>query len=117
MIQRERLLVEARDKMTKGRKAAHDLLYTLQISDRAHFRDYGDFFWVGLDAMLGNDEPQEHASRNAKDTLLGVELDIFCLEAFERDTEVINQIVDLFGFDYDVINVGFYGWPMCSPKT
>jgi hypothetical protein len=50
-------------------------------------------------------------------TLLGVELDVFRLEAFERDTMVINQIVDLFGFDYDVVNVGFYGWPDVFPEN
>jgi hypothetical protein len=69
------------------------------------------FFWVVFDASLGNDEPQEHALRDAKDTLLEVELDVFCFEAFERDTEVIDQIIDLFGFDYNVVDVGFYGWP------
>jgi hypothetical protein len=41
----------------------------------------------------------------------------FCLEAFERDTEVINQIIDPFGFDYDVVNVGFYGWPVVFPEN
>jgi hypothetical protein len=57
MIQRERFLAEARDEATKGRKAACDLLYAFQISDGAHFGDRRDFFWVGLDATLRNDEP------------------------------------------------------------
>jgi hypothetical protein len=116
MIQRECFLVEARDEATKGRKAASDLLYALQISDGAHFGDHGDFFRVGLDATLKNDEPQEHASRNAEDTLFGVELDVFLLEAFERDAEVVNQIVDLLGFDYYVINVGLDCWPDVCPR-
>jgi hypothetical protein len=54
--------------------------------------------------------------RNAEDTLLGIELDAFCLEAFERDIEVINQIVDLLGFDYDVVNVGLDGRPDVFPE-
>jgi hypothetical protein len=53
----ERFLAEARDEMTEGRKAARDPLYALQISDGAHFRDRRDLLCVGLDAMLGNDEP------------------------------------------------------------
>jgi hypothetical protein len=55
--------------------------------------------------------------RGTPKTVLGVELDVFRHEAFERDTKVINQIVDLFGFDYDVVNVGFYGWPDVFPKN
>jgi hypothetical protein len=82
----------------------------------AHFCDCSDFFQVGFNATLENDEPQEHASRNAKDTLLGVELDVFRLEAFESDIEVVNQIVDLLGFDYDVINVGLDGLAQCVPR-
>jgi hypothetical protein len=103
--------------MTEGRKAARDPLYALQISDRAHFGDRYNFFRIGFDASLGNDEPKEHASRNAKDTLLGVELDVFYFEAFERDTEVTNQIVDPFGFDYNVVNIDFYGWPDVFPEN
>jgi hypothetical protein len=91
-------------------------LYALQISDRSHFGDRCDFFRIGFDASLGNDEPQEHVSWDAKDTHLGVELDVFCFKAFERDTEVINQIVDPFGFDYDIVNVGLYGWPDVFPE-
>jgi hypothetical protein len=67
--------------------------------------------------MLGNDEPQEHASGNAKDTFLRVELDVFRLEAIERDIEVVNQIVDFLGFDYDVVNVGLNGWPYVFPEN
>jgi hypothetical protein len=37
-----------------------------------------------------NDEPQEHASRNAENTFLRVELDVFCSEAFERNVEVVD---------------------------
>jgi hypothetical protein len=79
--------------------------------DRAHFGDCSDFFQVGFDATLKNDDPQEHASGNTKDTLLGVEFDVFHLQAFERDIEVVNQIVDLLGFDYDVVNIGLDGGP------
>jgi hypothetical protein len=56
MIQRERFLTEAQDEVIESRKAARDLLYALQISNGAHFGDRRDFFWVGLNATLGNDE-------------------------------------------------------------
>ena len=35
-----------------------------------------DFLGVGLDAALGYDVTQEHASRYAENALLGVELDL-----------------------------------------
>jgi hypothetical protein len=54
---------------------------------------------------------------NVKDTLLRVEFDVLRLEAFERDIEVVNQIVGLLGFDYNVINVGFDGWPDVFPEN
>jgi hypothetical protein len=36
-----------------------------------------DFLRVSLDAPLGDDEPQEHASGDSKDTLLGIEFHAF----------------------------------------
>jgi hypothetical protein len=75
------------------------------------------FFQVGLDAMLGNNEPQEHASRNTEDTFLGIELDVFLFEALKRNVEVINQVVDPLGFDHDVVNVGLDGWPNVFSKN
>jgi hypothetical protein len=40
----------------------------------------------------------------------------FCLEAFEHDIEVVNQTIDLLGFDYDIVNVDLDGWPDVFPE-
>jgi hypothetical protein len=45
---------------------------SFQIFDRPHVGDGRDFLRVGLDAPLGDDEPQEHASGDSEDTLLGI---------------------------------------------
>jgi hypothetical protein len=47
----------------------------------------------------------------------GLSLMFFCLKAFERDIEIVNQIVDLPGFYYDVVNVGLNGWPDVFPEN
>jgi hypothetical protein len=43
--------------------------------------------------MFGNNEPLEHASRNAENAFLGVELNVLCPEALECNVEVIYQIM------------------------
>jgi len=62
--------------MTQRRQASRDSLHALDVSDWLHSRDGRDFLGIGLDATLGNDIAQEHASRHAENTLLGVELDL-----------------------------------------
>jgi hypothetical protein len=42
---------------------------------------------------------------------------ILRLKAFERDIEVINQVVNLLGFDHDVIDVSLNGWPNVFPQN
>jgi hypothetical protein len=42
-----------------------------------------DFLRVGLDAPLGDNEPQEHASGYSEDALLGIEFYAFRLETPE----------------------------------
>ena len=51
--------------------------------DGPHVGDGRNFLRVGLDAPLGDDEPQEHASRDPEDTLFGIELHAFRLETSE----------------------------------
>jgi hypothetical protein len=70
-------------------------------SNRPHVGDSRNFLRVGLDAPLGDDEPQEHASGDSKDALLGIEFYAFRLETPEYRFKV-------GGFphlDYDVIDV------------
>jgi hypothetical protein len=46
-----------------------------------------------------------------------IELDVFRSETFEYDVKVVDQIVDLFGFDNDVIDVSLDGRPDVFPKN
>jgi hypothetical protein len=60
------------------RAARHPMtLHSFQVFDRPHVGDGRDFLLVGLDAPLGDDEPQEHASGDSEDTLLGIEFYAF----------------------------------------
>ena len=61
---------------------------------------------VGLDAPLGDDEPQEHASWYPEDTLFGIELHAFRLETSECHFKVGKEVRGLPRLDYDVIDVG-----------
>jgi hypothetical protein len=64
-----------------------------------------DFLRVGLDAPLGDDEPQEHASGDSKDALLGIEFYAFLLETPECRFKVGEVVGGFPRLDYDVINV------------
>jgi hypothetical protein len=48
-------------------------MYGFQVLDGPHVGDGRDFLRVGLDAPLGDDEAQEHASGDSEDALLGIE--------------------------------------------
>jgi hypothetical protein len=63
------------------------------------------FFRVGLDAPLGDDEPQEHASGDSEDTLLGVEFYALRLETSECRFKVRKEVGGFPRLDYDVIDV------------
>src|SRR6185503_16805436 len=65
----------------------------------------------GLNASLGDDETQEHASRDSKHTLLGVELYPFGPKAIERDPKIGYQVVRLPEFHDNVVDICFYGSP------
>src|SRR5688572_19737666 len=91
--------------MAQSRKASHDSLYAFQVLDGAHVGDGRDFLRVGLDAPLGDDEPQEHASGDSEDTLLGIELYAFRLETPECRFMVGEEVGGFSRLDYDVIEV------------
>ena len=74
------------------RKASHDPLYSFQVLDGPHVGDGRDFLWVGLDAPLGNDEPQEHASGDFEDTLLRIEFYASRLETLECRFKVREEV-------------------------
>jgi hypothetical protein len=95
-----------RDETAQSRKASRDPLYTFQVLDRSHAGDGRDFLRVGLDAPLGDDEPQEHASGDPEDTLLGIELYAFRLETTKCCFKVRKEVGGFPHLDYDVIDVG-----------
>jgi hypothetical protein len=77
-----------RDETAQSRKASRDPLYAFQVLDGPHASDGRDLLRVSLDAPLGDDEPQEHASGDPEDTLLGIEFYAFRLETSECRSKV-----------------------------
>jgi hypothetical protein len=69
------------------------------------FGDGCDFLWVGLDALLGDDEPQEHASGDFEDTLLGIEFHALRPQTLECRFKVREEVGGFPRLDYDVIDV------------
>ena len=100
-----------RHEATQGRKASHDSLYSLEVSNWSHAGYGRDFLRVGFNAAFRDYESQEHASGDPEHTLLGVELDALLSKAFEGYPQVIHEILSLAGFDHDVVYVGLDGLP------
>ena len=69
------------------------------------------FFRVGFDASLGDDEAQEHASRDSKHALHKVEFHPLNPEAIKRDPEIGYKVVRLPGFHNDVVDIRLYSPP------
>jgi hypothetical protein len=92
--------------MAQSREASHDPLYAFQVLDGPHAGDGRDLLRVGLDAPLGDVEPQEHASGDSEDTLLGIEFYTFRLETSECRFKVRKEVGGFPRLDYDVIDVG-----------
>ena len=67
--------------------------------------------WVSFNAMLGDDETQQHTPRDPKNALLGVELNAICSEFCEGLLKVSYDLVSLFGLNHDVIHIGLNGSP------
>ena len=67
--------------------------------------------------MLEDDETKQHTPRDPKNTLLGIEFAAIRLEFCKGLLKVDNEVVSLFGFNYDVINVGLNGPPDEVPET
>ena len=72
----------------------------------------------GLASMpFGDDEAEQHAPRDPKNTFFGIEFDVIRVE-FRKDLlKISNQVISLFGLDYDVIDVGLNGSPDEVPET
>ena len=61
--------------------------------------------------MLRDDESEQHAPWDPKDTFLGVELDDVLPELPEGLLQVSHKLVGMLGLDYDVIYVSLNGPP------
>ena len=61
--------------------------------------------------MLGDDEAEQHAPRDPKNTLLGIEFDAIRSEFCKGLLKISNEVVSPFGLNYDVIDVGLDGPP------
>ena len=55
--------------------------------------------------MLRDDETKQHAPRDPKNTLLGIEFDAIRLEFCKGLLKIGNEVVSLFGLNHDVINI------------
>ena len=87
------------------------MLNPLYVLDRAHSCDGGDFLQVGFDAMLEDDEAEQHAPWDPKNTLLGIEFDAICSEFCKGLLKISNEVVSPFGLNYDIVNIGLNGLP------
>jgi hypothetical protein len=92
--------------VAESHEASHDPLHPLYIMNRTHSSDGRNLLWIGFDATLRDDEPEQHTSQDPKNALFGVEFYAILLELLEGFFEVSHDLVNLFGLDYDVIHVG-----------
>jgi hypothetical protein len=76
-----------------------------QVLDGPHVGDGHDFLRVGLNVPLGDDEPQEHASGDPENTLLGIKFYAFRLETLECRFKVREEVGGFPCLDNDVIDV------------
>ena len=67
--------------------------------------------------MLRDDEAEQHAPRDLKNTFFRIEFDAICPEFRKGSFEVGDKVVSPFGLNYDVINVGLNGSPDEVPKA
>jgi hypothetical protein len=110
-VEGQTLLAEPRDEAAQGGKAPQHLLHPFKVSNWAHPVEGCDLFGVGLDALLGNNVSQQHATRHPEDTFFGVQFHPVGLQAIERRVQVVNQVVRLPGFHDYVVYVCLNGSP------
>jgi hypothetical protein len=116
-VEEQPLLAEPQNKMAQGGEAPQHLLDPLKVSNRAHPLEGRDLLGVGLDPPLGDDVPQQHASRHFEDALLRVQLYPVGSQAIECHAQVVNQVVRLPGlYDY-IIYVSLNGSPDVIPEN
>jgi hypothetical protein len=112
-VKGEASFAKTRDKTMECREAPRDPLNPFEVLNRAHLCDGRNLLQVGLDATLGNDETEQHSPWNPENAFLDVEPNAVHPESSKG---LLNQLVGLFGFDYDVIHISLDGSPDEVPK-
>jgi hypothetical protein len=77
--------------------------------NQTHLSDGRDLLGIGFDATLKDDKPEQHTSWDLENALFRVDFYTILSELFEGFFEVSHELVNLFGFDHDVIHVGLDG--------
>ena len=67
--------------------------------------------------MLRDDEVEQHTPWDPENTLLGIEFDAVGSESCKRLLKISNEVVNPFGLDHDVVNIGLNGPPDEAPET
>ena len=67
--------------------------------------------------MLGDDEAEQHAPRDPENIFLRIEFDAIRSEFCKGLLKIGYVVVNPFGFDHDVINVGLNGLPNEVPEA
>ena len=67
--------------------------------------------------MLGDDETEQHAPWDPKNTLLGIEFDAICLKFHKGLLKIGDKVANPFGLNYDVVDVGLNGPPDKVPEA
>ena len=67
--------------------------------------------------MLRDDEAEQHAPRDPENTFLGIEFDAIRSEFCKGLFKIGNEVVSLFGLNYDVVNVGLNSPPDEVPEA
>ena len=105
----ETSFAEVPDESAEGGEAPYDSLNPLYVLNWAHPCDGRNLLWVGLDAAFGDDEAEQHAPQDPENTFFGNEFDVVRPEFHKDLLKIGNQVVGLFGLDYDVVDVGLNG--------
>ena len=116
-IKGETSFAEVRDESAEGGEAPYDSLNPIYVLNQAHPCDGGNLLWVGFDATLGDNEADQHAPRDPKNTFFGIEFDVICPEFHKGSFKVDDKVVSSFGLNYDVVDVGLNGPPDEVPEA
>ena len=61
--------------------------------------------------MLGDDETKQHTPWDPENAFLEVEFDAICSEFCKGLLKINDEVISLFGLNYDVVDIGLNGPP------